>query len=73
MFDFSPEQKQIRTVFRRFIDKEIEPHNDAMEAGRMTPYEPMRKLGEMLGLKERAGALAERIAASANASLKNDQ
>jgi hypothetical protein len=62
MFDFTPEHKQIRSVLRRFIAKEIEPHNDAMEAGSMMPYGPMRRLGEMLGLKERAASMAERIA-----------
>jgi alkylation response protein AidB-like acyl-CoA dehydrogenase len=59
MFDWSDEHKQIRRVLRQFIRQEIEPHNDAMEAG-TPPYAPMRKLGEMLGLRERVEKMIER-------------
>lgn len=52
MFDWSDEQQQIRSALRQFIKAEIEPHNDAMEANTMSPYEPMRKLGQMIGLSE---------------------
>ena len=52
MFDWSDEQQQIRRALRQFIKAEIEPHNDAMEANTMPPYEPMRKLGQMIGLRE---------------------
>ena len=50
MFDWTDEHKQIRRAIREFIKKEIEPHNDAMEAGE-PPYAPMRKLAGMLGLR----------------------
>jgi acyl-CoA dehydrogenase len=58
MFDWSDDHKQIRKALRQFIQQEIEPHNAAMEAG-MPPYAPMRKLGEMLGLKERVARMIE--------------
>ena len=60
MFDFSDEHKQIRKVMRQYVEKEIEPHNDAMESGAITPYGPMRKLAELLGLPERARRLLEK-------------
>jgi alkylation response protein AidB-like acyl-CoA dehydrogenase len=56
MFDWSDEHRQIRKVFRQFIRQEITPHNDAMESG-TPPYACMRKLGEMLGLKERVARM----------------
>jgi alkylation response protein AidB-like acyl-CoA dehydrogenase len=59
MFDWSDEHRQIRRVLRQFVRQEIEPHDDAMEAG-MPPYAPMRKLGEMLGLAERVPKMIER-------------
>jgi acyl-CoA dehydrogenase len=58
MFDWSEEHRQIRKALRQFIQQEIEPHNAAMEAG-MPPYAPMRKLGEMLGLRERVARLID--------------
>lgn len=49
MFDWTDEHRQIRSAFRQFIQSQIRPHNDAMEAGE-PPYDVMRKLVEMLGL-----------------------
>lgn len=66
MFDWTDEQKQIRSVFRQFIRKEIEPHTQAMEDG-MEPYAPMRKLGEMLGLKAMVAAALDKAETQAAA------
>lgn len=63
MFDWSDEHKQIRGALRQFVKHEIEPHNDAMESGAMPPYDLMRKLGQMIGLKEVARAAVKSAAA----------
>jgi acyl-CoA dehydrogenase len=60
MFDFSDEHKQIRKMLRQWVVAQVEPHNDSMESGLMTPYEPMRKLAGMLGLEERVAQMLER-------------
>src|SRR5688500_7564236 len=60
MFDFSDEHKQIRKMLRQWVGKQVEPHNDAMEPGLMTPYEPMRKLAAMLGLQAPVAQMLER-------------
>ncbi len=51
MFDWSEEQRALRSALRGVIKQEVEPHNDAMEAGTMLPYGPMRRLAELLGLR----------------------
>ncbi len=74
MFDWTEEQKQIRSAFRQFVQKEIEPHTRALEDNTMEPYGPMRKLAKMIGLKEMvAGALdkAETEAASGSQGSKS--
>ncbi len=70
MFDWTDEQRQIRKAFRQFVKKEIEPHNDAMEDNTMTPYEPMKKLGEMIGVKGIADRALEK---SEEAAKKGDE
>lgn len=63
MFDWTEEQKQIRGALRQFIRSEIEPHNDAMESGALPPYDLMRKLGQMIGLRQIAKAAVEKARA----------
>ena len=60
MFDWTEEHKQIRSMLRQFIKREIEPHNDAMESGALLPYDLMRKLGGMIGLGELSKAALKR-------------
>jgi acyl-CoA dehydrogenase len=71
MFDWTEEQRQIRKMFRQFIKQQIAPHNDAMEAGE-PPYEHMRKLGEMLGLRERVSRLLEKAESGERSELRGD-
>lgn len=59
MFDWTDEHKEVRKMLRQFIRQEIEPHTDAMEAGE-PPYAAMRKLGEILGLRERIAKMIEK-------------
>ncbi|MBX3131517.1 MAG: acyl-CoA dehydrogenase family protein [Polyangiaceae bacterium] len=61
MFDWNDEHKQIRAMFRQFIRQEIAPQDDAMEAGE-PPYAVMRKLTEMLGIRERVQKMLDRAA-----------
>lgn len=72
MFDWNDEQRQIRKALRQFIRQEIEPHTRAMEAGE-PPYGPMRKLGEMLGLRERVAQMLQKAEQGERSSLSRGQ
>lgn len=54
MFDFTEEQRMVRTMLRRWVEAELTPHVDALESEAMLPYEPMRKLIATFGMHDMA-------------------
>ena len=54
MIEWSEQHQQIRTMFRRFVDKEIEPHVEALEHGDMPPYDLLRKMLKTFGVHQMA-------------------
>jgi alkylation response protein AidB-like acyl-CoA dehydrogenase len=50
MFEWSDTDLIMRDTIRGFIDKEIRPHIDALEAGEISPYPIARKLFSEFGL-----------------------
>jgi len=61
--DFTETQQMIRGTIREYMTREIEPLVPEMEAERLLPYEPLRKMVRDLGLG-RGGELAAMIAES---------
>ena len=69
MYEWSDGHKQIRGMFRKFIDAEIVPKLDELEHGDTPPYDVLRKMFATFGLGEmavsdfkRRRARAEKIA-----------
>ena len=54
MYEWSEEHQAIIAVMRRFVDEEIRPHLDAIEHEGVPPYEILRKMYSVFGLKEMA-------------------
>ena len=54
MYDWSDEHQAIIAVVRRFVDEEIRPHLDDLEHHDVPPYEILRKMYDVFGLKEMA-------------------
>mgnify|MGYP003333546257 CR=1 FL=1 len=54
MYDWSDEHRAIIDVMRRFVDEEIRPHLDDLEHNGMPPYDIIRKMYQVFGLKEMA-------------------
>ena len=54
MYDWSEEHQAIIAVVRRFVDEEIRPHLDDLEHNGVPPYEILRKMYDVFGLKEMA-------------------
>jgi alkylation response protein AidB-like acyl-CoA dehydrogenase len=52
MYDWSDEHQAIIAVVRRFVDEEIRPHLDDLEHNDVPPYEILRKMYDVFGLKE---------------------
>ncbi len=52
MYDWSDEHQAIIAVVRRFVDEEIRPHLDDLEHNDVPPYEILRKMYGVFGLKE---------------------
>lgn len=50
MIEWSESDELIRESVREFIDKEIQPHRDALESGQLSPYPIARKLFSEFGL-----------------------
>ncbi len=64
MYEWSPEDLMVRDALRAFIDKEIRPHSDELESGRLAPYDILRKLLSTFGVDQMAeDALAKELAA----------
>ncbi|TDP31986.1 acyl-CoA dehydrogenase family protein [Nocardia ignorata] len=84
MFEWSETDEMIRESVRAFIDKEVRPHIDELEHGKLPPYDIMRTLFSQFGLDVMAGeavdkmlakeqARADRIAAGEPAPEKPDK
>jgi len=54
VYDWSEEHQAIIAVVRRFVDEEIRPHLDDLEHNGVPPYEILRKMYDVFGLKEMA-------------------
>ena len=54
MYDWSEEHQAIIAGVRRFVVEEIRPHLDDLEHNGVPPYEILRKMYEVFGLKEMA-------------------
>jgi butyryl-CoA dehydrogenase len=46
-FELTPDQRQIRDLFARFVDAEVAPQAAAIDAAHAYPREPMRQLAEL--------------------------
>jgi alkylation response protein AidB-like acyl-CoA dehydrogenase len=55
MIEWSDTDVIVRDTVREFIDKEIRPHQDALESGELSPYPIARKLFSEFGLDAMAG------------------
>jgi acyl-CoA dehydrogenase len=66
MFEWSEEDLMIRDALRGFIDKEVRPHLDELESGKLPPYDIARKLFRTFGVDAMAReALEKELAAEA--------
>jgi alkylation response protein AidB-like acyl-CoA dehydrogenase len=54
MYEWSEEQQAIASTVRRFVDEEIRPHLDDLEHHGVPPFDIMRKMYGVFGLKEMA-------------------
>jgi alkylation response protein AidB-like acyl-CoA dehydrogenase len=54
MYEWSEEHQAIINVVRRFVDEEIRPHLDDLEHHGVAPYEILRKMYDVFGLKSLA-------------------
>lgn len=54
MFEWSEQQRQFRDALRKFCDREVAPHVDALDTDAMLPYPILRKLFATFGLGEMA-------------------
>ncbi|ONM50574.1 acyl-CoA dehydrogenase family protein [Nocardia donostiensis] len=54
MYQWSDEDLMFRDALRAFIDKELKPHVDQLESGKLPPFDIIRKLYATFGLDEMA-------------------
>jgi len=54
MYDWTDEHRAIIDVMRRFVDEEIRPKLDDLEHNGMPPFDIIRKMYDVFGLKEMA-------------------
>ena len=54
MYEWSDEHQAIIDVVRRFVDEEIRPHLDDLEHNGVPPYEILRKMYDVFGLRAMA-------------------
>jgi len=63
MIEWSEQQTQIGSMIRRFVETEIKPAIDELEFGDTPPYEVLRKMVKVFGLRDMArGQFQSRIA-----------
>ncbi len=60
MFDFTEEQKMVRTMVRRWVETELVPNVDALESEAITPYPLLRKFIDAFGIADMARAALEK-------------
>ena len=60
MYQWSEEHQAIIDVMRRFVDEEIRPHLDDLEHRGVPPYEVLRKMFDVFGLRSLATDSFER-------------
>ncbi|ORX01108.1 acyl-CoA dehydrogenase family protein [Mycolicibacillus trivialis] len=77
MFEWSETDIIMRDTMRAFIDKEIRPHQDALESGELSPYPIVRKLFSEFGLDVMAGEavknMLEKQRAKADGTIAEDK
>ena len=61
MYDWSDEHQAIIAVVRRFVDEEIRPILDDLEHHDVPPYEILRRMYDVFGLKEMARESFQRL------------
>ena len=61
MYEWSDEHQAIIDVVRRFVDEEIRPHLDDLEHNGVAPYEIMRKMYDVFGLRSTAQESFQRL------------
>ncbi len=54
MYEWNEEHRAIIEVMQRFVNEEIRPHLDDLEHNGVPPYEILRKMYQVFGLKEMA-------------------
>src|SRR5271167_2499371 len=54
MYEWSEEHQAIIDVVRRFVDEEVRPHLDDLEHNGVPPFEILRKMYDVFGLKAMA-------------------
>jgi alkylation response protein AidB-like acyl-CoA dehydrogenase len=54
MYEWNEQQRQIRQMFRRFVEEEITPKREELEFGDLPPYEVLRKMIKTFGIGEMA-------------------
>ncbi|MCU4183974.1 acyl-CoA dehydrogenase family protein [Acidiferrimicrobium sp. IK] len=69
MYAWSEEHEMMRSAVRQFVEKEVAPHQEALEHGDMPPYDILRKMFATFGLDTAARESFERrMEREANAS-----
>jgi len=61
MFEWSETDLMVRDTVRQFVDKEIRPHLDQLEAGELSPYPIARKLFSQFGLDAMAAESVKKM------------
>ncbi len=56
MIEWSDQQRQIRQMFRKFVESEIAPKREELEFGDKPPYDVLRKMIQTFGIGEMAKA-----------------
>ncbi len=61
MYEWSEEHQALIAVVRRFVDEEIRPHLDDLEHRDVPPYEILRKMYDVFGLRSMAQESFQRL------------
>ena len=61
MIEWSDTDLMVQNAVRQFVDKEIRPHVDELEAGEMSPYPIVRKLFSQFGLDAMAAESVKKM------------
>ncbi len=56
MIEWSEQQRQIRQMFRKFVESEVAPKREELEHGDAPPYDVLRKMMQTFGIGEMAKA-----------------